>query len=329
MGSLSALLEQDAELERRQAQLVEAADAALRAQESRLDAVLGRGAGAPSAAGALAKGAAAAGAAAVSVPAVARRSSSAQGGASLHASGVRPASVSSSGLEGGTTSNNQQGDADAPLSPSDARGAELGSDAVVRLQRAKLKQLSEENAALLERSKSVSEQNASLKKKAAALGEEASKADKRCVALEQAKDKLKVEADKLRERLSEVEAQLASASRELRESGRAAKEAETEGTSKDVRLHRALDEVDKLKARLRKAEEEQRAGGDAGDAELKRLRADNKRLERQKQELLAAFRKQLKLIDVLKRQKIHLEAAKMLSFTEDEFTRTLESHTHP
>jgi hypothetical protein len=327
MGSLSALLEQDAELERRQAQAVEAADAALRAQESRLDAVLGRGAGAGAASSAaLGKGAAAGGAsnAPAGAPAAARRTSSAQG-ASLHASGVRPGSVSSSSLHVASSSN-QQGDAEAPLSPSDARGAELGSDAVVRLQRAKLKQLSEENAALSERSKSLSEQNAALKKKATALGEEASKADKRSVALEQAKEKLKVEADKLRERLSEVEAQLASASRELRETGRAAKEAETEGTSKDVRLHRALDEVDKLKARLRKAEEEQRAGGDAGDAELKRLRADNKRLERQKQELLAAFRKQLKLIDVLKRQKIHLEAAKMLAFTEDEFTRTLESH---
>jgi len=48
----------------------------------------------------------------------------------------------------------------------------------------------------------------------------------------------------------------------------------------------------------------QRRGDES--AELKQLRAANRELQRQKAEVLAGFKAALKLVDVLKRQKVHV-----------------------
>lgn len=76
--------------------------------------------------------------------------------------------------------------------------------------------------------------------------------------------------------------------------------------------------------------------------------SENRQLEKQRAELMTGFKKQLKLIDILKRQKVtfyacqilcgslsnhippppviqmHIEAAKVLSFTEEEFIKALD-----
>ena len=54
------------------------------------------------------------------------------------------------------------------------------------------------------------------------------------------------------------------------------------------------------------------------------LTLKTKFLEKQRNELLTGFKKQMELIDVLKRQKLHLEAAHVLKYTEEEFMQTLD-----
>ena len=110
---------------------------------------------------------------------------------------------------------------------------------------------------------------------------------------------------------------------ELEELRRNEKQAQQNARAHDVRLNRALEEVDKCKSTIRHMEKDQQ-NRDVARQDYDRVVRENEKLEKQKKELLVAFKKQMKLIDILKRQKIHMEAAKLLTFTEEEFTKTLE-----
>nr|XP_045016722.1 testis-expressed protein 9 isoform X6 [Jaculus jaculus] len=121
-----------------------------------------------------------------------------------------------------------------------------------------------------------------------------------------------------------LQQQLSSVERELENKRRLQKQAATSHSATEVRLNRALEEAEKYKLELSKLRQSNK---DIADEELKKievLKSENKKLEKQKGELMIGFKKQLKLIDVLKRQKMHIEAAKMLSFTEEEFMKALE-----
>ena len=117
---------------------------------------------------------------------------------------------------------------------------------------------------------------------------------------------------------------LADANKELNAGERSKKQqVQNQGTA-EAKLNRALEEVEKYKLALREAKINETGKNDGIRRDLDKLTEENKKLERQRNELLQAFKKQMKLIDVLKRQKMHIESAKLLAFTEDEFVRTLE-----
>lgn len=61
-----------------------------------------------------------------------------------------------------------------------------------------------------------------------------------------------------------------------------------------------------------------------GSFKLEEMESRIATLEKQRTDILFAFKKQSKLVDVLKRQKVHIEAARLLSFTEDEFLKTID-----
>ncbi len=117
--------------------------------------------------------------------------------------------------------------------------------------------------------------------------------------------------------------------KDLQAAERIVKANDANNKTKDIQLKRAMEAVNKLKGQVTETQQSKppsssQAGNMVDRSLLDSAESKNKLLERQKADLIAAFKKQLRLIDVLKRQKAHLEAAKLLSFTEEEFVKALD-----
>ncbi|KAL8558710.1 hypothetical protein ACOMHN_037803 [Nucella lapillus] len=137
-------------------------------------------------------------------------------------------------------------------------------------------------------------------------------------------DKFRRLADEARGKSDSQETQLSALRKELEQLKRGQKQQQTTQSATEVRLNRALEEIERYREQLTKAKSSSKDSADSEKKRVDQLMGENRRLEKQKNELMAGFKKQMKLIDVLKRQKMHTEAAKMLQFSEEEFVKALE-----
>ena len=91
--------------------------------------------------------------------------------------------------------------------------------------------------------------------------------------------------------------------------------------NKDKQIVKLLDDLDKKNISVVSNTAQQMK-----DKENEKLIQENKKLEKQKNDLYAAFKKSLKLCSILKKQKVHLENARLLAFTEEEFKNLIEEN---
>lgn len=211
---------------------------------------------------------------------------------------------------------------DAPKAASFANPEE---DSAGRLARARIRALQDE---LQAQAKELREAHSRLKDRDGELKTlltEKLNIGKQVKQMQTALDKEKRTSNDAKAAADAKERELAETKKEIERDRRSNKAADQEAKAKDVRLNRALEEVERYKHQLEQAREGQRGAATGLKGENDRLRQEVKRLERQKTELTAAFKKQMKLIDVLKKQKVHMEAARTLQFAEEEFMRTLDT----
>ena len=137
-------------------------------------------------------------------------------------------------------------------------------------------------------------------------------------------EKIKKQFNEAVQKNNSLEKTIAELNKELDILRNVEKKAAKDAGNRDVRLNRLIEEVERYKVQIKELKSSEGDVNERSKREVERLGQENKRLERQKNEILTAFKKQLKLIDILKRQKMHLEGARLLAFSEEEFMKTLE-----
>ncbi|KAI8924873.1 hypothetical protein BC831DRAFT_463544 [Entophlyctis helioformis] len=207
--------------------------------------------------------------------------------------------------------------------PRHTKEEDLGSEATTRFLKAKLHVLQQELDKIVADRNEKDTQIAMLNDKLRAADDEVAKANRALAASQATVEKMKKMVEEVKYKSDGLEIEVARRKKEMDDLVRQTKQAENDASARDLRLNRALEEVEKYKTAIAKKDGDARDKLDVAKRAADTLFAENKKLQRQKSELLAAFKKQAQLVSVLKRQKMHVEAVKLLQFTEDEFVRAL------
>ncbi|XP_021028154.1 testis-expressed protein 9 isoform X1 [Mus caroli] len=201
---------------------------------------------------------------------------------------------------------------------------DIGTEAQIRFLKATLHVMQEELDSVVCECNKKEDEIQDLKSKVKNLEEDCVRQQRTVTSQQSQIEKYKNLFEEANKKCDELQQQLSSVERELESKRRLQKQAASSQSATEVRLNRALEEAEKYKVELSKLRQTNKDITNEDHQKIEVLKSENKKLERQKGELMIGFKKQLKLIDILKRQKMHIEAAKMLSFSEEEFMKALE-----
>ncbi|ESP02591.1 hypothetical protein LOTGIDRAFT_199612 [Lottia gigantea] len=201
---------------------------------------------------------------------------------------------------------------------------DMGSEATIRFLKAKLRVMQEELDRLCQECSKKEEENHGVASRLKEIEEERNRLHRTVASQQTQIDKYKKIAEDSKNVSDSLQNQLSALRKENEQMKRTSKQHTANQSATEVRLNRALEEIERYKEQLQKAKSSSKDVTDQEKRRVEQLANENKLLQKQKNELMTGFKKQLKLIDILKRQKMHIEAAKMLQFSEEEFVKALE-----
>ncbi|KAL4457618.1 hypothetical protein ABPG75_012483 [Micractinium tetrahymenae] len=214
-------------------------------------------------------------------------------------------------------------DGDEPLQEGD-----LPSAAAARLYAARLKAAQGDLEGLQAALKARDIKMGALEKEVQQLRADKAAWQKAQKALEAQAERGKRAAEEARARLAEQENAIKAVGMERRASQQERRQAEADVKAREAKLAAALEEAQRLRRALEEAKGAAAARAGVSREEHARVAAENRQLVAQargaKQELAVALKKAGRLIDVLRRQRVHLEAAALLQVSSRELAEALQ-----
>ncbi|KAJ3395351.1 Golgin sub A member 2 [Lobulomyces angularis] len=199
----------------------------------------------------------------------------------------------------------------------------IGQEALNRLLKAKLQVLQVDFEKLVKLHQTKETVIRSVEERLKLSDEEKNKALKNFQTSQTQLDKLKKEFLNLKQTNEDNESALRTLKKELDVTSKSQKQIENEQNSKDIRLNRSLEELEKQKKLTNAQLQKEKIKFEELNLNYNNLFKDFKKVEKKNSDLLLIFKKQQLLIEVLRKQKVHIEAAKLLQFTEEEFLKAL------
>lgn len=136
--------------------------------------------------------------------------------------------------------------------------------------------------------------------------------------------KMEIQLEEVTSKLKERSTEQITQQKELEMARRELKIVNQSNSNLEKRLCRATEDVESARNTLALMKNVERELKESSSRENEGKDKQIRSLKKQRADLLNAYKKQLFLIDNLKRQNICMEQSKMLSFSEKEFTKILE-----
>jgi len=193
---------------------------------------------------------------------------------------------------------------------------------MVKYQKAKIGALEEEMEVLVEKMKLLESENWELKKVNINLMKDTKKDKVTSNTLSTKVEKMNEQQKSVQEKYDALLKLNEELKKEFENVNKTLKVREKDLATRDGRLNKAVEEVERLKNQLKTVREQSKYNDLS--KELEDLKNVNKLLEKQRDEVYEAFKKSLRLVDLYKKQNVHLEYATLLNVNEKEFMRLME-----
>ncbi|GFU57417.1 testis-expressed protein 9 [Nephila pilipes] len=144
---------------------------------------------------------------------------------------------------------------------------------------------------------------------------------------EQQIEKLQKSLDETKDKCDRIKKELSFVNKETDILKQGQRQAASIKSSLETKLSRSLEENERLKTELRQAKQTSKEAQENYQRKMEELSTENRRIDKQNAELHNAIKKQMQLINNLKRQKMHVEAATAVQFSEEEFMKALDRGT--